>query len=322
MPHPATSRRFLLMGLGLACAPALWARRRDDGDLQIVQALYGTQDRHADVTDRLRELARQDYRFRLSNEALGVDPDPGRLKTLRIYARGRDGQERVLEYREGSTLDGSLFTGWGRGNWGEGDGRGRGGWDRGDDGQYLILEARYGTADRNVDVTARLRDLAAQDYRFRMGNDSFGVDPHPGRRKTLRIYAEDRQGQQRVLEFAEGSVVDGTQFRGWNSGHWGQGGWRGGWSGDQGSMGPRRPDGRGGLQILEARYGQGRREVNITARLQSRVYGGRLDVEVNNELAGVDPARGRPKALSLRYRLGNGQVEQIEVREGERLVLP
>ncbi|HYR43108.1 MAG TPA: hypothetical protein VER98_08800, partial [Terriglobia bacterium] len=45
-----------------------------------------------------------------------------------------------------------------------------------DDGQFQILEARYGTANRNVDVTQRLKELAREDVTFRMGNSTFGED--------------------------------------------------------------------------------------------------------------------------------------------------
>jgi len=71
-----------------------------------------------DVSNRLKELARQDRIFRMGNSTFGVDPDPGQVKALRIYARGPDGRERMFEYREGSTVDGSQFRSWGRGDWG------------------------------------------------------------------------------------------------------------------------------------------------------------------------------------------------------------
>src|SRR5258708_301180 len=99
----------------------------------------------------------------------------------------------------------------------------------GDDGQYQILQARYGTGARNVDVTQRLKELARQDRTFRMGNSTFGVDPDRGRVKALRIYTRGRGGQSRMFEYREGSVVDGNQFTAWSRGDWGRGGWTGGW---------------------------------------------------------------------------------------------
>ena len=100
---------------------------------------------------------------------------------------------------------------------------------QGDSGQYEILSAQYGTAPRHVDVTNRLRQLAQTDRSFRMGNSTFGVDPDPGQRKVLRIYARGPNGQERMFEYPEGSTVDGSLFRGWGRGEWGRGGWSGHW---------------------------------------------------------------------------------------------
>src|SRR5689334_22181604 len=69
--------------------------------------------------------------------------------------------------------------------------------DEGDDGEFLILRARYGTERGHVDVTDRLRQLARQDRRFKLTNELFGVDPDPGQTKVLRIIARDRQGRER-----------------------------------------------------------------------------------------------------------------------------
>jgi hypothetical protein len=91
---------------------------RDSGQYAILSAQYGTARRHVDVTNRLKEVSRQDRTFRMGNSTFGTDPDPGHEKTLRIYARGPNGQERMFEYREGSTVDGSQFSSWGSGNWG------------------------------------------------------------------------------------------------------------------------------------------------------------------------------------------------------------
>ena len=90
----------------------------DSGQYVILSAQYGTSRRHVDVTNRLKDVARQDRAFRMGNSTFGVDPDPGQVKTLRIYARGPNGQERMFEYREGATVDGSQFRSWGTGEWG------------------------------------------------------------------------------------------------------------------------------------------------------------------------------------------------------------
>jgi len=297
----------------------------DSGEYQILSARYGTAERNVDVTQRLKELARQDQRFKMGNDSFGVDPDPGRVKTLRIYARSRDGQSRTFEYGEGHHVDGSKFTGWGGGDWGNNGGSG--GWEGGpgpqrpgyggDDGEYQILQASYGTERRNVDVTQRLKELARQDRSFRMGNDTFGTDPDRGRVKTLRIYARSKaSGRTRTFEYPENGIVDGSLFTGWGGGNWGHGGWDGGWGGSAAGDRDR------GLNIISASYGAGSRNRDVTERLRGMVRSNRLDVRVNNSLAGTDPAPGKPKTLTLSYSLDGGRTQSVRVEENQRLRLP
>jgi hypothetical protein len=70
----------------------------DSGQYLILSAQYGTARHHVDVTNRLKELARQDLTFRMGNSTFGVDPDKGQDKTLRIYTRGPNGQERMFGF--------------------------------------------------------------------------------------------------------------------------------------------------------------------------------------------------------------------------------
>jgi hypothetical protein len=296
----------IAFALSVAASAAAQYGNSDAGQYQILQARYGTAEHNVDVTPRLKELARQDHTFRMGNSTFGVDPDPGRVKTLRIYTRGPDGRHRMFEYREGSVVDGSQFTGWGRGDWGNGGWNG--GWgDSGDEGQYQILQARYGTADHNVDVTQRLKELARQDRSFRMGNSTFGVDPDRGRVKTLRIYARGPDGRHRMFEYREGSVVDGSQFTGWGRGDWGNGGWNGGWGDNDGDEGQYR--------ILQARYGTANRNVDVTQRLRELARQDRT-FRMGNSTFGVDPDPGRVKVLRI-YTSGPGGANRMfEYREG------
>ncbi|WP_457421992.1 hypothetical protein [Roseateles sp. P5_E7] len=310
---------LLAAALGGLALPTL-ARDADDGEFTILHARYGTERNHADVTGRLRDLARRDRRFKLENELFGVDPDPGRTKTLRIFARDRQGRERTFEYREYDWIDGAQFIGWGGGNWGEeGGARGwHGGNDRReerreerrDSGDFTILYATYGTRRREVDVTDRLRELARADQRFRLGNDNFGVDPDPGETKQLRIVARDRGGQERTFEYREYMVVDGSQFIGWGRGDWGRG-----------NTGPMRP-GNGRLVIESASYGSGNRGADVTEAVRAQVRGDRLEADVRNELFRTDPAPGKDKVLTVTYRRGNERAMTVRVNEGDRLRLP
>ncbi len=204
----------------------------DEGQYLILNAQYGNERNHVDVTNRLRDLARHDRPFRISYESMTVDPDHGHAKMLRVYARGPRGEERIFDFPDGSVFDGAQFRGWKHGNWG--NERWEGGWNGSDAGQYLILSAQYGTERRHVDVTNRLKELAGADVRFRMGNSTFGVDPDPGVVKVLRIYARGPNGRERMFEYREGSVVDGAQFQGWGRGEWGdKDRWSGRWEGEE-----------------------------------------------------------------------------------------
>jgi hypothetical protein len=187
-----------------------------EGEFVILSAQYGTGDRHVDVTQRLKELARHDRVFRLENSVMGDDPAPGQRKVLRIFARGPNGQERMFEYVEHSRVDGGLFRGWGTGEWGNGW---SGNWNAGE-GEFVILSAQYGTERHHVDVTNRLRELAHEDLRITITNQTFDVDPDRGQVKALRIYARGGNGQERMFEYRENSIIDGAMFRGWARGEW------------------------------------------------------------------------------------------------------
>ncbi len=225
---------FLMMALSLLLLGTVAAQGMGgEGEFLILSAQYGTEHHHVDVTNRLKELARHDRTFRVSHDSMNADPDEGRAKVLRIYARGPNGGERMFEYLDGSVVDGGMFRAWGRGEWGNGGWSGN--WNSVGEGEFVILSAQYGTERHHVDVTERLRVLARADITFRMGNRTFGVDPDRGVVKVLRIYARGPNGHERMFEYREGSVVDGAQFRGWGRGEWGNGNdhWSGRWEGEE-----------------------------------------------------------------------------------------
>lgn len=218
---------FLLMLPFLPLASAQYPQS-DQGQYTIVSAQYGTAQRHVDVTNQLKQLAGQNRTFIMGNRTFGVDPDPGRVKVLRIYAMDSNGRERMFEYPENSPVDGAMFRGWSSGQWGNGRWSGR--WDadrdddygrRGDAGQYVIQHAEFGTRHHHVDVTDQLKQLARQDVRLRVDNHTLGVDPDPGRVKTLRIYARGPDGRERTFDYREGRVIDGSMFRAWQRSAWG-----------------------------------------------------------------------------------------------------
>lgn len=353
-------RNTFLLGLLFGLIGTAMAHGADEGEYHILQARYGTYERNVDVTQSLKELARQDRTFRMGNDSFGIDPHPNHVKTLRIFARGNDGQIRTFEYREGSLIDGSMFKGWGSKRW-EHSGTYQGGWgsqqsylderhrdrdydddrnndrnndrkhDRkgGDEGDYLILQARYGTFERNVDVTQRLKELARQDRTFRMGNDSFGIDPHPNHVKVLRIYARGPRGETRTFEYNEGSLVDGAMFKSWGGGNWEQAaGYNGGW-GARDHVQDNRYENGGKLNqgnqliILSAQYGTEYQKIDVLRFLRMQVRDARMEMKIENSALGnSDPAPGVPKMLWVSYSVNGGQTQHLRVAEREWLSLP
>lgn len=279
---------------------------------EIVRADYGFGDQRVDVTQRLREVVRTHSTFRMGNSTFGVDPSPGNKKSLRIFARGPQGETQTFEYRESSTIDSSQFSGTGGGNWAGGFPDGGG-----DAGAYTILHAEYGTERNHVDVTNRLRELARADITFRMGNSTFGVDPDPGFIKTLRIYARGPEGRERMFEYRESSTVDGSQFKAWGRGEWGNEGWNGGWEGGgfrDHDHDRDRQDDAGQYVILRAEYGTDRNRVDVTERLRELARADR-SFRMGNSTFGVDPDHGHIKTLRIYTRGPDGQERMFEYRE-------
>lgn len=202
----------------------------DTGEYLILHAEYGNEYNHVNVTPRLKDLARRDRPFRISDESMQADPARGQAKMLRVYARGPNGQERTFDFPDNSVFDGSQFRSFGRGDWG--DDRWSGGWNGngpgpgagpgagGDSGQFLILSAQYGSRRRHIDVTNQLKQMAARDIRVRIDYRTFGTDPDVGHAKVLRIFARGPKGRERMFEYQDNSIIDGSQFRGWGRGEW------------------------------------------------------------------------------------------------------
>ena len=303
--------RLMPLLAALVLSANAWSQG-DSGQWQILQARYGTNERNVDVTQRLRDLARNDVAFRVSNDTFGQDPHPNAVKTLRIHARGPGGATRTFEYAENQFVDGALFTGWSGGNWGQGGGSP--GWgDQGnnrpaDGGQWQILQARYGTAQRNIDVTQRLRELAQRNNTFRVSNEQFGRDPHPGVEKTLQIQARGPGGATRTFEYAENHFVHGAMFSGWSGGGWGQGGGNGGWG--------QQPGYSGQWEILQARYGTPERNMDVTQRLRDLARR-QSSFRIGNDLFGRDPHPGVAKTLRVYARGPKGVTRNFDYPENQ-----
>jgi hypothetical protein len=168
------------------------ARPVDAGEYRILHAVYGTAENYIDVTRRLRELARQDTNFRMGNQTFGADPDRGKAKTLRIFARDAQGRDRTFEYAENHWVDGAQFIGWGRGDWGDNGG------GHGNCRELRILKATYGAGARQSDVTEHVQQMVRDGHlQFKVTNKQLGIDPAPGDDKTLALsWCADGRTQQ------------------------------------------------------------------------------------------------------------------------------
>jgi hypothetical protein len=76
---------------------------------------------------------------------------------------------------------------------------------------YEILRVDYGYGNQRQDVTAQFRQVVCSQSRFRMGNSTFGFDPSPGNKKSLRVSVRGPRGRETRQEFPESSTIDGSQ---------------------------------------------------------------------------------------------------------------
>src|SRR5260370_19641307 len=72
----------------------------DTGEYVILSAQYGSERRHVEGKDQLREMARQDLTFRVDYRTVGRGPDERNGEAFRIFAPGAHGPGQSLEHRD------------------------------------------------------------------------------------------------------------------------------------------------------------------------------------------------------------------------------
>jgi hypothetical protein len=306
---------FAVLGLAILTAAAQYAPQGQYNDnsvlygpgWQVIKADWGADNRWMDVTYTVRILLSGNGQVKVNNTNMGGDPAVGADKVLRIQARNFQGQRRNFTFKEGSFIDASQFYNYGGGIGGGGGGGSGVGWQ--------VMWAEWGAGSRRANVTDRVRALLSGNGQVKVNNTNMGGDPAVGADKTLWISARDSRGQTRQFTYKEGSSIDASQF--YNYGNYpGPGG---------PGPGPGYPGGPGGgygdLQIMRAYYGLNNRTNDVTQRLRSMVQGNYLDVQVNNNNLGGDPAPGADKVLTVIYRI-NGREQTATVKEGNRLRIP
>ncbi len=161
-------------------------------------------------------------------------------------------------------------------------------------GSLQINRATYGSNFRNVDVTSRLSSqVYSNQLNLQVTSTSMGGDPAPDQAKRLTVdYAVNGQKNQIV-------VNDGDMLR----------------LNTNNSL-----NNQSSLQIHRATYGSEYRTVDVTSRLNSQIQDGQLNLQVNSNSMGSDPAPGQSKTLTVQYAV-NGQTNQTVVTDGDTLRL-
>jgi hypothetical protein len=161
-------------------------------------------------------------------------------------------------------------------------------------GSWEIIRADYGSGNNWVDVTDRVRSLVQGDsLNFRVDGTALGAGARRGRNRALRLQLQDTQGRSRQMTFRDNQQVNLQVYNAYQS----------------------------TLLINRAIYGNGSRSSDVTSRLNSQIQGGQLNLEVNNQTMGGDPAPNRAKTLTVQYAL-NGRTSQVVINEGDTLRLP
>ncbi|KAI1690724.1 hypothetical protein Ddc_24748 [Ditylenchus destructor] len=182
-------------------------------------------------------------------------------------------------------------------------------WAR-DDGDWQILQARYGTSSRNIDVTEQLREVARSDRRVRVTNELFGNDPAPRDMKTLRTTPATARRDPH-LRVPRGQHHRRRRLH--RLGPWGRGPRR--LERRLGRRPRQRPHDDGAYQILGARYGLPGANIDVTDRLKQLARRD-LKVQITNDLFRDDPAPRRLKTLRIYARGPRRRRADLRVPRG------
>ena len=268
------------------------------GALTILRAEYGTGPRVFDVTRRLAsQVQGNSLQLRVTNDSMGGDPAEGQAKWLDVWYsyNNRSGHANVHEQ------DVLVLPGTGDANYYQ--------------GHLQVTRAQYGADWRFTDVTALLNSRIQGDaLSMRVDHNTMNADPAPGDHKVLTVFYiyNGRQARAFVNDGDLLSLPVGTA----------QGG-RGDRDDDDDDYYRRFWPGRAmnELRVLQANWGVEGRSQDETGRLNEMVRGNQLNVQVNANALGGDPAPGAPKRLRVIYML-RGLRYETNVPEGGSLVLP
>ncbi len=167
----------------------------------------------------------------------------------------------------------------------------------------IVREARYEAGRSSRDVTSVIRSYVQGDrLEVRVTNRNMGCDPAPGLTKRLHVwYQVRRDGEVMEAVVVENDILSLV--------------------GRPDGPPPGPHGGQGDLEIIQARYGAKWLSWDVTRRLNRYIRGNQLQVVVNNQNMGGDPAPGSTKRLTVTYSY-RGYRSTVEVPEYQLLVLP
>jgi hypothetical protein len=246
--------------------------------LRITKAMYGDGRRMRDVAALLTSrVTANRLELAVTNENLGGDPAPAVKKSI-VVDYEYNGQPASVTIAEGQTLllppaaaSPAVSS-----------------------GTLRVTRAIYGAGLRGrADVTGAVAGLVtANALEFTVDGNVLGGDPAPGTVKTLTVEYE-WNGQRQTATAKDGEVMRVNKATPVST-----------------------------LRILRASYSGGRRATaDVTRIVSERVAGDFLELTVNGETLGGDPAPGIVKTLTVEYEW-NGQRQTATARDMETLVIP
>jgi len=265
------------------------------GALSILRAEYGTGSRVIDVTNRLNaQVQGNSLQLRVTNDSMGGDPAHEEAKWLDVWYtyNNRAGHANVHE------KDVLILPGTGDANYYQ--------------GRLQVTRAQYGADSRFADVTSLLNSRIQNDsLSMRVDHNSMQADPAEGERKVLTVLYVYNGHQARAFVNDNDILTLPVQES------------RGDRDDDDDNYYHRFWPGRSEseLRVLQASWGSGGQQRDMTGRLNQLVQGNRLNLNVNDDSMGGDPAPGAEKRLRVLY-MYRGLRYETNVPEGGVLSLP
>jgi hypothetical protein len=142
-------------------------------------------------------------------------------------------------------------------------------------------------------------------------NETMGGDPARNRPKALTVwYTLDGRSAQVTVNENDFAQIGSDSYADHRGDRY-----------DQDDHDRDRREVRHELRITRALYGTNKKSVDVTAQLNAQIRDAQLSIPVQNQAMGGDPARNKPKAVTVWYTF-DGRPGQVTVNETGYLQLP